>query len=64
MWTNVRVPPVKTVENVSICLAALDVTVNRDLQANFVTKVTISSAFCKLSVLVLVSFDVVRSIFK
>ena len=41
MWTNVRFPPVKTVENVSICLAALDVTVHRDLQANFVTKVTI-----------------------
>ena len=45
MWTNVRVPLVKSVENVSICLAALDVTVHRGLQANFVTKVTIKRFF-------------------
>lgn len=55
MWTNVRIPLVKTVETVSICLAALDVTVHRDLQANFVTKVTIKRLLHTFMALIRVS---------
>ena len=41
MWMNVKVVLVRTMENVSMFLAALDANVHKDLLASFVTKVSV-----------------------